>query len=77
MSLASKLDVVAEAIMNANLDIACITETWLHDHIHGNVVSIPGYNLVRRDRIDDHHHRRLAVKLQGHSELILGQHRCP
>lgn len=79
MSLASKLDVLAEVIMNGNLYIACITEPWLYDHIHNIVVSIPGYNLVRRDRIDDYHHKRPAGKLQGHSELILGksQHRCP
>ena len=52
MSLAPKLDEVSDAITNANLDIACISETWLRDHIHDNVISIPGYNLVRRDRID-------------------------
>ena len=52
MSLAPKLDEVSNAITYANLDIACITETWLRDHIHDNVVSIPEYNLVRRDRID-------------------------
>ena len=52
MSLAPKMDEVSDAIINANLDIACITETWLCDHIHDNVVCIPGYNLVRRDRID-------------------------
>ena len=55
MSLAPKLDEVSNAITYANLDIACITETWLRDHIHDNVVSIPGYNLVRRDRIDVTH----------------------
>ena len=52
MSLAPKMDEVSDVITNANLDIACITETWLRDHIHDNVVCIPGYNLVRRDRID-------------------------
>ena len=52
MSLAPKVDEVSDVIKNANLDIACITETWLRDHIHDNVVCIPGYNLVRRDRID-------------------------
>ena len=47
MSLASEVDEVSNVITNANLDIACITETWLRDHIHDNVVCIPGYNLVR------------------------------
>ena len=55
MSLAPKLDDVAEAIINANLDIACITGIWLRDYIDDNVVSIPGYNLVRRDRMDIPH----------------------
>ena len=55
MSLAPKVDEVSDVITNANLDIACITETWLGDHIHDNVVCIPGYNLVRRDRIDVTH----------------------
>ena len=52
MSLAPKMDEVSDVIINANLDIACITETWLCDHIQDNVVCIPGYNVVRRDRID-------------------------
>ena len=55
LSLASKLDEVSDAITYANLDIAYITETWLHDHIHNNVISIPEYNLIRRDRIDMTH----------------------
>ena len=55
MPLAPKLDEVSDAITYANLDLACITETWLHDHIHNNVISIPEYNLVRRDRIDITH----------------------
>ena len=49
------MDEVSDVITNANFDIACITETWLRDHIHDNVVCIPGYNLVRRDRIDVTH----------------------
>ena len=52
--MAPKLDEVSDAITYANLDLACITETWLHDHIHNNVISIPEYNLVR-DRIDITH----------------------
>ena len=55
MSLAPKLDEVSYAITYENLDIACITEIWLRDHIHDNVVSISGYNLVRRNRIDVTH----------------------
>ena len=43
------------AICNANVDFACITETWLKDHIVDNIVSVSGYNIIRRDRkIIDH-----------------------
>ncbi|EDO47366.1 predicted protein [Nematostella vectensis] len=55
MSLAPKIDEVREAISNANLDLACITETWLRNHIHNNVIAVSGYNLVRRDRTKDQH----------------------
>ena len=50
MSLAPKLGEVADAITYANLYIAC--RDLVARPIHDNVVSIPGYNLVRRDRID-------------------------
>ena len=65
--LAPKLDEVSYAITYANLDIACITETWLRDHIHDNVVSIPGYNLVRRNRIDVHMEVFVPTSIKGWS----------
>ena len=43
---------VPSVLLSNVMSLACITETWLRDHIHDNVVCIPGYNLVRRDRID-------------------------
>ena len=55
MSLAPKIDEVRQSIQNANLDLALITETWLRSHIHDNVISISGYNIVRRDRLLDTH----------------------
>ena len=45
------IEIIQSGLINSS-DIACVTETWLRDHIHDNVVCIPGYNLVRRDRID-------------------------
>ena len=50
MSLSPKIDEIQHTIQNANLDFACFTETWLQSHINDSVVSIPGYNLFRRDR---------------------------
>ena len=80
MSLAPKLEEVYFAIANANLYIACITETWLSDHIHGNVVSVPGCNLVRRDRIDVTHgavctYIKKGLKYTAKSSPLFTMHR--
>ena len=54
-SLSPKIDEVRVMISNANLDFACITETWLKDHINDHTVSVSGYNIIRRDRnVIDH-----------------------
>ena len=50
MSLAPKIDEVRHCVTHANVDVVCLTETWLREHIHNNVVSINGFNLVRLDR---------------------------
>ena len=33
-----------------NLDILCVTETWLHPGIDSGFLIIPGYRIIRRDR---------------------------
>ena len=38
MSLASKVDELRHVVKYANLDLVCITESWLKSHIHDNVV---------------------------------------
>jgi hypothetical protein len=50
MSLAPKIDEVRHYTTYANLDLICLTETWLQERIHDNVVSIDGFNLLRLDR---------------------------
>ena len=50
MSLAPKIDEVNSVVINANVDVVCITETWLQSHIPDSVVAINGFNLIRRDR---------------------------
>ena len=50
MSLAPKIDEVRSVILDSNLDLACITETWLKDTVNDNAIHIPGYKLVRKDR---------------------------
>lgn len=50
MSLAPKIVEVSEFILRNDVDLACITETWLKDRITDSVVHIPGYSIIRRDR---------------------------
>ena len=53
MSLAPKIDELREVSKQIDVDLFCITESWLQNHIHDNVVEISGYNIVRRhDAID-------------------------
>ena len=49
------IDEVRVAICNANLDFICIMETWLKNHIDDNFVLVPGYNIIRRDRVTSDH----------------------
>ena len=55
MSLVPKIDELREVIHNSDVEIACITETWLRDHIDDNVVNVSGFRLVRLDRINSQH----------------------
>lgn len=50
MLLAPKIDELRHYITYSNLDLICLTETWLQEHIHNNVVAISGFNLLHRDR---------------------------
>ena len=50
MSLAPKIDEVRNVSNTNNLDIICIVESWLQNHIHDNIVHINNYNLIRQDR---------------------------
>lgn len=50
--IAHFLDVVS-IIHNEEIDIFCITETWLTESISSEIVNIPGYHLYRSDRGND------------------------
>ena len=50
MSLAPKIDELRVSIANSNVDVVCITETWLKGHIEDHVVSVAGYHIARKDR---------------------------
>ena len=55
MSLAPKIDEIRLHTSEAKVDLICITETWLKNHIHDTIIAVEGYNLLRRDRIDNEH----------------------
>ena len=54
MSIALKIE-VREVLKNLNVDIGCLVETWLQEHIPDQTVSAAGYNLIRRDKCVGQH----------------------
>ncbi|XP_022808365.1 uncharacterized protein LOC111345348 [Stylophora pistillata] len=55
MSLAPNIDELRHVVLNANLDCICIAESWLRSFIHDNVVTLEGFNIIRRDRVESEH----------------------
>jgi hypothetical protein len=55
MSLSPKIDEVRLVIKKTGVDIAVFTETWLKHVIPDTVVHIPGYNIIRKDRVERTH----------------------
>lgn len=49
-SLLPKIDSIRNDFKGSNIDVLCITESWLHWEIPDNLVSIAGYQLYRNDR---------------------------
>ena len=49
-SLYNKIDSIRHEIDKINPDILNVCETWLHDDIENDFVSIKDYTLVRADR---------------------------
>ena len=45
-----KMDEFALLLDHLCIDIAAVSETWLHQGIENDILSIPNYNLVRQDR---------------------------
>ena len=50
MSLAPKIDEIRCCILELKPDVACFTETWLHDSINVNHIYIPEYNFILKNR---------------------------
>ena len=48
-----KVDELALFLRTNNVDIACITETWLKSTVPSSAINIAGYSVVRNDRHDE------------------------
>ena len=55
MSLAPNIDEIRCCVSNWKPDVACFTETWLHDAINDNHIHIPGYNFISKNRTTGSH----------------------
>ena len=50
MSLATKIDEVAEFVLRNDIDLAFATKTWLKDRVDNSIVDISCYFILRRNR---------------------------
>lgn len=46
----TKLDELRQISQLSNVDVICVTESWLNDRIDNPLLTIEGYNIVRHDR---------------------------
>ena len=51
-SIVHKIDEMTNIIDDNEVDISCVTETWLSDQVLHCVTDIDGYTCERRDRVD-------------------------
>ena len=49
MSFAPKIDEIAHAVQQQNIDVALFTEIWLKESIPDDPIDIEGFQLYRRD----------------------------
>lgn len=49
-SIFPKIAYLRQVVKNTNLNVICISETWLNKTHTNQMVNIPGFNLVRHDR---------------------------
>ena len=51
--MVNKIDEICGAVLTNKCDIAVITESWLLSHITDNLISIPDFSTVRKDRASE------------------------
>ena len=54
-SLVPKKDEIREFMIRNEINLSFITETWLKDTITDSVVNIPGFTIIRKDRLVNSH----------------------
>ena len=52
-SMVNKLDELHASISTNNCDIAIITESWLSPHIPDDLIGLPNFATIRKDRLED------------------------
>ena len=52
-SLLNKYDEASSVIVANDVDLVAVTETWLHFQVPDEAVSIPSFQLIRKDRTND------------------------
>ncbi len=57
--LLSKTEELADLALQKNLDIICVTETWLHDGIRDDEICLPGYTAYLRLQPEQRRFRRI------------------
>ena len=70
-SITPKVDELSTVLQINNIDIACLTETWLKDEISSDVVTVKGYVSHRKDRSDGRRGGGVAVYVRDHFLLLL------
>ena len=46
----NKFDMFKQQMSYSNIDVICISETWLREGLTSNILDIPGFRLLRMDR---------------------------
>lgn len=46
----SKIYIIRNNILESNIDVLCVTESWLHEAINDIYINITGFVLIRNDR---------------------------
>ena len=49
-SLWNKFELIKQQIINSNISVFCISESWLNPNITDEMIYIPGYSVARLDR---------------------------